>query len=171
MIPSGGCGVTAPKKHETKASRVLAGGPSGLRATELEAVHLRLTNAENAWTKSQEEADAFCALTTTSLGELLDTHRELKTDEDRFTRGHAERVQAVKAEVASLRVKLKDATKRLEDSHGDLVDEQHKERARMPGSGFTRVGAEAKGKGHSRCNHAVGYVQELCGGERHRAQQ
>jgi chromosome segregation ATPase len=98
------------------------------RTTELEATRLRLTNAENAWTKSREEADAFRALTTRGLGELLDAHRDLKTDEDRFTRGHAERVQAMEAEVASLRVMLKDATKRLEDSHGELANERRKAR-------------------------------------------
>lgn len=98
------------------------------RTSELEAVRLRLTNAENAWTKSREEADAFRALTTTGLGELLDAHRDLKTEEDRFTRGHAERVQAMEAEVASLRVMLKDATKRLEDSHGELANERRKAR-------------------------------------------
>ncbi len=87
------------------------------RTAELEAVRLRLTNAENAWT-----------LTTTGLGELLDAHRDLKTEEDRFTRGHAERVQAMEAEVASLRVMLKDATKRLEDSHGELANERRKAR-------------------------------------------
>jgi chromosome segregation ATPase len=98
------------------------------RTTELESVRLRLTNAENAWTKSREEADALRALTTTGLGELLDAHRDLKTEEDRFTRGHAERVQAMEAEVASLRVMLKDATKRLEDSHGELANERRKAR-------------------------------------------
>ncbi len=98
------------------------------RTAELEAVRLRLTNAENAWTKSREEADAFRTLTTTGLGELLDAHRDLKTEEDRFTRGHAERVQAMEAEVASLRVMLKDATKRLEDSHGELANERRKAR-------------------------------------------
>ncbi|KAI0275149.1 hypothetical protein BC834DRAFT_965581 [Gloeopeniophorella convolvens] len=94
------------------------------KMSELEAVRGRLTDAENAWAKSREEADAFRALTTTGLGELLDSHRDLKTDEDRLTRGHVERVQAMEAEVASLRVMLKDATKRLEDSHSELAQER-----------------------------------------------
>jgi chromosome segregation ATPase len=98
------------------------------KMSELEAIRLRLTEAENAWAKSREEADAFRALTTTGLGELLDTHRDLKTDEDRLTRGHVERVQALEAEVASLRAMLKDATKRLEDSHGELTHERRKAR-------------------------------------------
>ena len=98
------------------------------KVSELEAVRSRLTDAENAWAKSREEADAFRALTTTSLGDLLDTHRGLKTDEDRTTRGHAERVQALEAEAASLRAMLKDATNRLEDSHGELANERRKTR-------------------------------------------
>ena len=98
------------------------------RMSELESLRSRLTDAENAWAKSREEADAFRALTTTGLGELLDTHRDLKTDEDRLTRGHVERVQAMEAEVASLRVMLKDATKRLEDAHEDFVQERRKAR-------------------------------------------
>ncbi|KAH9044402.1 hypothetical protein EDB85DRAFT_2130328 [Lactarius pseudohatsudake] len=98
------------------------------RTSELESLRSRLTDAENSWAKSREEADAFRALTTTGLGELLDTHRDLKTDEDRLTRGHVERVQAMEAEIASLRVMLKDATKRLEDSHEGLVQERRKAR-------------------------------------------
>jgi chromosome segregation ATPase len=98
------------------------------RLSELESLRTRLTDAENSWAKSREEADAFRALTTTGLGELLDTHRDLKTDEDRLTRGHVERVQAMEAEVASLRVMLKDATKRLEVSHEDFVQERRKAR-------------------------------------------
>lgn len=98
------------------------------KVSELDAVRLRLTDAENAWAKSREEADTFRALTTTSLGELLDTHRDLKMDEDRITRGHAEHVQALEAEAASLRAMLKDATNRLEDSHGELANERRKTR-------------------------------------------
>ncbi|KAH8990140.1 hypothetical protein EDB86DRAFT_3065324 [Lactarius hatsudake] len=98
------------------------------RTSELESLRSRLTDAENSWAKSREEADAFRALTTTGLGELLDTHRDLKTDEERLTRGHVERVEAMEAEVASLRVMLKDATKRLEDSHEGLVQERRKAR-------------------------------------------
>ncbi len=113
-------------QYETELSE--ARGELEARMSELEAVRLRLTDAENGWAKSREEADVFRALTTTSLGELLDTHRDLKTDEDRITRGHTERVQALEAEVASLRAMLKDATNRLEDSHGELANVRRKAR-------------------------------------------
>ena len=113
-------------QYETEIAE--ARGELEAKVSELEAVRLRLTDAENAWAKSREEADTFRALTTTSLGELLDTHRDLKTDEDRTTRGHAERVQALEAEAASLRAMLKDATNRLEDSHGELANSRRKTR-------------------------------------------
>jgi chromosome segregation ATPase len=113
-------------QFETELAEVR--GELEARVSELEAVRVRLTGAENAWAKSREEADAFRALTTTGLGELLDTHRDLKMDEDRITRGHTERVQALETEVASLRAMLKDATNRLEDSHGDLANERRKAR-------------------------------------------
>ena len=113
-------------QYETELAEVR--GELEARISELEAVRIRLTEAENSWAKSREEADAFRALTTTGLGELLDTHRDLKTDEDRITRGHTERVQALEAEVASLRAMLKDATNRLEDSQGELANERRKAR-------------------------------------------
>lgn len=113
-------------QYETETAELR--GELEAKVSELEAVRLRLTDAENSWAKSREEADTFRALTTTSLGELLDTHRDLKTDEDRITRGHAEHVQALEAEAVSLRAMLKDATNRLEDSHGELANSRRKTR-------------------------------------------
>lgn len=62
------------------------------RTSEAESARMRLADVENSWAKSREEADAFRALTTGGLGELLDSHRDLKTDEDRLVHGHAEKV-------------------------------------------------------------------------------
>ncbi|KAA1468076.1 hypothetical protein DENSPDRAFT_770400 [Dentipellis sp. KUC8613] len=98
------------------------------RTTEVESTRARLTDVENSWAKSREEADAFRALTTTGLGELLDSHRDLKVDEDRLTRGHTEKIQAMEAEIASLRAMLKDATQRLDDAHNELSQERRKAR-------------------------------------------
>ncbi|KAJ7725268.1 hypothetical protein B0H14DRAFT_2641341 [Mycena olivaceomarginata] len=56
--------------------------------------------------ESREGADAFRGLTTGNLGTLLDSHRDLKTDE-RAARGHAEKTQAIEAEASSLRRMLK----------------------------------------------------------------
>ncbi|OJA16234.1 hypothetical protein AZE42_00038 [Rhizopogon vesiculosus] len=98
------------------------------RTSEVEQTRLRLAEVENAWAKSREEADAFRAFTTGSLGELVDSHRDLKADEDRFTRGHVERVEAMEAEATSLRKMLKEATQRLEEVQGDLSEERRRVR-------------------------------------------
>jgi len=94
------------------------------RTAEVESARARLTEVENAWAKSREEADAFRALTTTSLGELLDSHRDLKADEDRVGRGHAEKVQAVEAEAQSLRLMLREMSQRADESSTLLSEER-----------------------------------------------
>ncbi|KAJ6574924.1 hypothetical protein B0H19DRAFT_933668 [Mycena capillaripes] len=98
------------------------------RAAEAESIRTRLTDVENSWAKSREEADAFRALTTGGLGELLDSHRELKTDEDRMARGHAEKTQAMETEAASLRKMLKEATQQVDQSQAQLADERRRVR-------------------------------------------
>jgi hypothetical protein len=59
----------------------------GVSKSELEAVRLRLTDAENGWAKSKREADTLRARTTAGLA---------STNEDRITRGR------IYAETASL---------------------------------------------------------------------
>ncbi|KAI0027318.1 hypothetical protein K488DRAFT_61970 [Vararia minispora EC-137] len=98
------------------------------RTTEAEALRTRLVDVENAWTKSREEADAFRALTTTGLGELLDSHRDLKTEDERRERGHLERAASLEAELESLRGLLKDSTERMADVQAELVQERRKAR-------------------------------------------
>jgi chromosome segregation ATPase len=98
------------------------------RTLEAESARARLTDVENSWAKSREEADAFRALTTGGLGELLDSHRDLKTDEDRLARGHAEKIQAIESENASLRKSLKEAIQRAEASQKILVQERQRVR-------------------------------------------
>ncbi|KAG1757769.1 hypothetical protein EDB19DRAFT_1891465 [Suillus lakei] len=98
------------------------------RTSEMEQARIRLAEVENAWAKSREEADAFRALTTGSLGELLDSHRDLKADEDRLTRGHTEKVEAMEVEAASLRKMLKEATQQLEEVQRDLSEERRRVR-------------------------------------------
>jgi len=96
------------------------------RTTEVESTRERLRELENAWTKSREEADALRALTTTGLGELLDSHRDLKADEDRFARGHGERIQAMEAEAESLRRMIKEATSRADAAQKELLQERRR---------------------------------------------
>ncbi|KAG5647562.1 hypothetical protein DXG03_008915 [Asterophora parasitica] len=100
------------------------------RTAEADSARARLTDVENSWAKSREEADAFRALTTGGLGELLDSHRDLKTDEDRLARGHAEKMQAVEAESQSLRLMLKHAAHRAEEAQAQLSEERQRVRER-----------------------------------------
>lgn len=96
------------------------------RTAEAEAARARLTDVENSWAKSREEADAFRALTTGSLGELLDSHRDLKTDEDRIVRGYEEKMQAIEIESSTLRQMLKDATQRVDGTEAQLTAERRR---------------------------------------------
>ncbi|KAG5724183.1 Tip elongation aberrant protein 1, partial [Termitomyces sp. T112] len=98
------------------------------RTAEAEAAQARLADVENSWAKSREEADAFRALTTGGLGELLDSHRDLKTDEDRLARGHAEKLQAVEAEAQTLRMMVKQAAHRVDESQAQLTEERQRVR-------------------------------------------
>ncbi|KAI0830545.1 hypothetical protein BC628DRAFT_1336597 [Trametes gibbosa] len=98
------------------------------RTTEVENARLRLLDVENSWAKSREEADAFRAVTTGSLGKLLDSHHELRADEDRLTRGHQEKLDALQAEIASLRDMLKDASRRAQEAQDELSGQRRKAR-------------------------------------------
>ncbi|KAH9857949.1 hypothetical protein C2E23DRAFT_864957 [Lenzites betulinus] len=98
------------------------------RTTEVENARVRLLDVENSWAKSREEADAFRAVTTGSLGKLLDSHHELRSDEDRLTRGHQEKLDALQAEIASLRDMLKDASRRAQDAQDELAGQRRKAR-------------------------------------------
>jgi DNA repair exonuclease SbcCD ATPase subunit len=98
------------------------------RSTEVETVRIRLADAENSWAKSREEADAFRALTTGGLGKLLDSHRDLKSDEDRLTRGHTEKVSALETEITSLRTMLQETSRSAESAQADLAEERREHR-------------------------------------------
>ena len=62
------------------------------KESELEAVRLRLTDAEMGWTKSKAEADTLRVQTATG---------SVNRDEDQFARRFMERMQAIEAKVAS----------------------------------------------------------------------
>ncbi|KAI0080361.1 hypothetical protein K474DRAFT_1658082 [Panus rudis PR-1116 ss-1] len=98
------------------------------RNTEIDSARVRIADLENAWAKSREEADALRALTTTSLGELLDSHRALQSDEDRATRGHVEKVTAMEGEINSLRTMVKETSRRADDLQSELSRERQKVR-------------------------------------------
>ncbi|RXW22588.1 hypothetical protein EST38_g3263 [Candolleomyces aberdarensis] len=94
------------------------------RSVEAQTARERLTDVENAWAKSREEADSLRALTTGGLGELLDAHRDLKADEDRFMRGHSEKIQAVEAEAQQLRMMVREEAKKTVEAQERLTEER-----------------------------------------------
>lgn len=92
--------------------------------TEADTARMRLSDVELSWAKSREEADALRAFTTGSLGQLLDTHRDMKADEDRVARGYDVKVQALEAEVQSLRLRLKEADDKADDAFRQWEEEK-----------------------------------------------
>ncbi|KAF7320266.1 Cell polarity protein [Mycena kentingensis (nom. inval.)] len=98
------------------------------RTAESETLRSRLTDVENSWAKSREEADHHRALTTSGLGELLDSHRDLKSDEERLARGHAEKTLAMEQESAALRKMLKETTQKADLTDQHLLDERRRVR-------------------------------------------
>lgn len=108
------------------------------RTLEIESLRARLTEVENAWAKSREEADAFRALTTGTLGELLDSHRDLKSDEDRHARSYAEKAEVMEMEAISLRKILKETDQRLQEVQGEVSEERHRVREAESEQAFLR---------------------------------
>ena len=100
---------------EAKANEVEA------KTSEVETLRARLADVEDLWAQSRKEADDLRALTTGSLGELLDFHRDLKTDEERIIRGHTEKVATMEMEISQIRKMLKDATVRLDEAGVELT--------------------------------------------------
>lgn len=94
--------------------------------SEADTARARLTDVELSWAKSREEADALRAFTTGSLGQLLDTHRDMKTDEDRIVRGYDAKVQALEAEAQNLRSRLKEADDKADDAHRQWEEEKRR---------------------------------------------
>ena len=82
----------ACEQYETELAEVRAELKAG--KAELEAVRLRLTDAEIGWAKSKAEADTLRALTMAGL---------VSTDEDRMTHRLLERIRAMETEMASTR--------------------------------------------------------------------
>ena len=82
--------LSRDQQHERELANVRA--RLAANESELEAVRLRLTDAEKGWTNSKAEADTIRAQTASS---------SVNRDEDQVTRGLMERVRAIEAEMAS----------------------------------------------------------------------
>ena len=79
-------------QHKKENASILA--KLDAKESELEAVRLRLTDAEKGWIKSKAEADTLRAQTGTG---------SVNRDEDQVTRGLMERMRAIEVEMTSKR--------------------------------------------------------------------
>jgi chromosome segregation ATPase len=91
-----------------------------------EAVQRKLT-IEDSWTKSREEADTLRKVTTSRIGELLDSHKALRADDNRASRVHQEKAQALELETTSLRKLLNEAGSRVDVAQAGVS--QYRQRA------------------------------------------
>jgi chromosome segregation ATPase len=99
------------------------------KITEVDNARAQLLDVENKFAKSREEADALRALTTGSLGELLDYHRDMQADEERTGRAQNEKVRLLQNESESLREMLRVSNQRQEDAQNELNRERKRARA------------------------------------------
>lgn len=99
------------------------------RVAEADAANERLRDVENAWAKSREEADTLRALTTGSLGQLLDYHRDLQADEERVGRAQAEKAKVAELETASLRNLLREANQKIDEMQAEISLQRTRNRA------------------------------------------
>ena len=108
------------------------------RVADADTANLRLRDVENAWAKSREEADTLRALTTGSLGQLLDYHRDLQADEERVGRAHAEKAKVAELEAASLRNLLREANQRIDEIQAELGHQRNRNRTLETDHSFLR---------------------------------
>ncbi|OWZ44579.1 hypothetical protein C351_02711 [Cryptococcus neoformans c8] len=112
------------------------------RTRNAELAAERLKEIENAYAKSREEADALRAVTTSRLGEILDSHKEMRADETRVTKGHQEQLQALEEEGKSLRKMLKEAGQRVDAAESGV--NQHRTKMRDMGSKVQALRSELR---------------------------
>ena len=98
------------------------------RVAETDTANERQRDVENAWAKSREEADTLRALTTGSLGQLLDYHRDLQADEERLARVHVEKAKVSELEAASLRNLLREANQKVDELQAGLSHQRSRNR-------------------------------------------
>ena len=103
----------------------------------------RLVEIESAYKKSREEAESLRLTTTSQLGKLLESHRELKADETRTTRGHQGQLRALEEEGNSLRKMLKEAGQRLDAAESGVS--HHRQKTRNLESAHQTLRGEMRG--------------------------
>lgn len=98
------------------------------KSRDAQLANERLAEVEAASVKSREEADSLRSVTTGRLGDLLDSHRSLRSDEARTLRGHQEQVRALEEEGSSLRKMLREAGQRVDAAESGVST--HRDKAR-----------------------------------------
>jgi DNA repair exonuclease SbcCD ATPase subunit len=98
------------------------------RAHEAEVSVARVADLENAWARSREEADQLRALTTGSLGKLLDSHSEIRANTERGLNGQSEKITALEEEVSNLQLLLKESEKQSSTHQSELQAQRRRVR-------------------------------------------
>ena len=98
------------------------------RSREAETAREKMVEVENAYAKSREEADSLRTVTTSRLGELLESHKSLRADDTRAARGHQDQIRALEEEGNSLRKMLREAGQRLDAAESGVS--HHRSKAR-----------------------------------------
>ncbi|WVF69370.1 hypothetical protein IAT40_004146 [Kwoniella sp. CBS 6097] len=99
-----------------------------VKTRDAELAEEKFREVENAWAQSREEADSLRAVTTSRLGEILDSHKEMRADESRHTRGYQDQVRALEEEGKSLRKMLNEAGQRVDAA--EMGVSHHRSKAR-----------------------------------------
>ncbi|WVQ65880.1 uncharacterized protein L199_004058 [Kwoniella botswanensis] len=99
-----------------------------IKTRDAEISEEKYREVENAWTQSREEADSLRAVTTSRLGEILDSHKEMRADESRYSRGYQDQIKALEQETESLRKMLKEAGQRVDSAESGVSHHRSKTR-------------------------------------------
>ena len=112
------------------------------RRRDAETAANRLTELEAVYAKSRQEADSLRSATTSGLAQLLDSHKNMRADDARATRGHQEQIRALEEEGNSLRKMLREAGQRLDAAEAGVS--QHRQKTRDLETGHHSLRAEMR---------------------------
>lgn len=98
------------------------------RTREAEQATARLAEVETLHSTARDEADGLRSVTTGRLGELLDAHRSVQSDNERSIKGHADQLRALEEEKSSLLRLLREAGQRVDATEAAATS--HRQKAR-----------------------------------------
>jgi chromosome segregation ATPase len=113
---------------ELEADLLEARQEAEARGRDADLAAERYAEVERAYTTSREEADSLRTATSGKLGELLDSHRDLLTNDARGGKMYQDQVRALEEEGKSLRKMLREAGQRLEDAEAGVSHHRSKTR-------------------------------------------